>query len=488
MGLYLAAISISITDEEILLGHSTSIAQLSVSVPLLVNFGIAPLVFVMLHIMTLFRYYALIGQLREFHTVLDARVDNSHDRNCCLSLLVNVEFVVPRARGERRSIRNLARSAFFYTFVAVFPTMVLLLIQVSSLRIQNINLNRLQNGLFWIDLLVLAGFLIMHRRQIDPDNASRWCSPRRVPCLMLLLLIIPAIAHIRWLHVAGSTDKTVLETVDRSGIGTLQAIWLQPLDLLLCPQPPQTYEFRSSLTESQPSRSGWNLPFLCRFVTLTNRPLVDPVWNGGAIADLRDDKYYDTGDRKALDSVQGISLKGRILRFANLDQVELYRANLNHADLRHAILSQANLMGATMWRARLDDADMYGARLQGVYLGEAHLERSDMRSTLMKGATLESAHLDNVRLVCANLTRANLEKADLTRADLTCATLEGANLSGANLTNVIWVDTDLTGVIGYDPTVIPMKRLPPGTVCRASDITDRAPSSNQAAPPRVMCP
>lgn len=492
VGLYLAAISISITDEEILLGHSTSIAQLSVSVPLLVNFGIAPLVFVVLHIMTLFRYYALMVQLRDFHGELAARVDNEQDRQRCLGLLVNVEFVVPGPSSERLSLRNMARAAFFYGFVAVFPTLVLLLIQVSSLRIQNANLNRLQDGMFWVDLVVLVAFLIMHRRQTETESWKPWRAIRRAPFVMLLFLMIPVVAHIRWLHVVRPGETTVLEREDSDDIGFLRAVWLQPLDLLLCPQPPSTYEYRSASGGSRINRSGWNLPFLCRFVTMTNRPLVNPVWLGGAIADLRDENYYPAGDPKSLGSVQGASLVGRILRFANLDQVELFRANLAHADLRHAILSQANLLGASLWRAKLDDADLYGARLQGVYLAGATAQRSDLRDSRMQGASFEQASLQHARLNGANLTCANLEgvslqHADLTGADMTCARLKGADLTGAILTGATWAGVEMKDVIGYDRAAVTVPPLPAGMVCHPSDAGRSAAATTGGGSQRAIC-
>ena len=77
VGLYLLATALSTTDEDLLLQHTTSIAQLGVQVPVVFSFAIAPLVFVALHVFTLVRYEA--------------------DRERCRQLLTNVEFVVSRA-------------------------------------------------------------------------------------------------------------------------------------------------------------------------------------------------------------------------------------------------------------------------------------------------------------------------------------------------------------------------------------------------------
>lgn len=96
VGVYLLAVASSTTDEDLLLGHTTNLAQLGVQVPPQISFGIAPWVFVALHVFTLVRYDMLGANLRHFSTEMGAvRPDLNRER--CRQLLTNVEFVIALA-------------------------------------------------------------------------------------------------------------------------------------------------------------------------------------------------------------------------------------------------------------------------------------------------------------------------------------------------------------------------------------------------------
>jgi hypothetical protein len=66
LGVYLLAVVASTTDEDLLLGHTTNLAELGVQVPPQVSFGIAPLVFVAPHVFTLVRYDLLAPMCGSF--------------------------------------------------------------------------------------------------------------------------------------------------------------------------------------------------------------------------------------------------------------------------------------------------------------------------------------------------------------------------------------------------------------------------------------
>ena len=111
------------------------------------------------------------------------------------------------------------------------------------------------------------------------------------------------------------------------------------------------------------------------------------------------------------------------LRWADLDEADLYKADLTGADLRGAYLYKADLSGAGLrWAdlrwANLDEADLYKADLTGADL---------------TGADLRWADLSGADLRWANLNEADLYKADLTGADLTGADLRGVYLYKADL-------------------------------------------------------
>jgi hypothetical protein len=164
LGIYLLAVSVSTTGEDLLLGHTTSIAQLGVQVAPEVSFGIAPLVFVAVHVFTLIRYDLLAVNLRSFRSELDATVPLAADRERCRQLLSKVEFVVALAVPSDSSLYSRLFNWVARAIIAVFPVVVLLAMKISELRYQNVWLNQVQRAALLIDLLMLVWFFSPKRR------------------------------------------------------------------------------------------------------------------------------------------------------------------------------------------------------------------------------------------------------------------------------------------------------------------------------------
>jgi uncharacterized protein YjbI with pentapeptide repeats len=185
---------------------------------------------------------------------------------------------------------------------------------------------------------------------------------------------------------------------------------------------------------------------------------------------------------EAAPATRSISLRGRDLRFARLDRVDLRQADLTGANLDGASLAGADLRGvrlrcadnnaaqqpedrskaqcasargADFSAAQLADASLVGADLRGAKFDDAALEGADLGNGLMSGASFERARLQRASLsgaslqgtsfVLANLQGAGLAGAKLQMADLTGAALQGANLSLARLAGAVLRDADLEG-------------------------------------------
>jgi uncharacterized protein YjbI with pentapeptide repeats len=180
---------------------------------------------------------------------------------------------------------------------------------------------------------------------------------------------------------------------------------------------------------------------------------------------------------------RSVSLRGRDLRFARLDRVDLRRADLTGANLDGASLAGADLRGARLRcaengapqpsddrrkaqcasargadfsGARLADASLAGADLRGAKFDDASLERADLSRSLISGARFERAGLQRADLsavasergasfVLANLQGANLAGARLQMADFSGASLPGVNLSLAYLAGAVLREADLEG-------------------------------------------
>lgn len=102
----------------------------------------------------------------------------------------------------------------------------------------------------------------------------------------------------------------------------------------------------------------------------------------------------------------------------------------DEASLRGVVLKNANLAGARFERADLSGAD----------LSYANLEQANLR-----GANLRGARLQGASLAKADLTGADLGEADLGFAVLEGALLDGANLGGARFSQSTWIDGRVCG-------------------------------------------
>ena len=170
VGLYLIAAALSTTDEDLLLEHTTSIAQLGVQVPVIFTFAMAPFVFVALHVFTLIRYDMLAANLRQFRGDLDAMVGLPSGRERCRQLLANVEFVIAQGVPRGSPLHNWVFRWVWFSLVAIFPVAVLLVVQVRALRYQSGIVISADRAALISDLLLLVWFF--HRRRLAEGRGA----------------------------------------------------------------------------------------------------------------------------------------------------------------------------------------------------------------------------------------------------------------------------------------------------------------------------
>ncbi len=437
IGLFLLATAFSATDEDLLLNHAISISQLGgAQVPVVFAFGLAPTVFLAAHLYTLIRYDMLASNLRQLLADLPRMVPLEADRERCRQLLANVEFVndlvmPPKSRASSWMFR--------WTVVfllAVFPVAVLLLVQISSLRLQHAVVNTIHHSCLVIDLVLLVWFF--GRRGGDGDW-SFWTAPQRRHATLCALPVVVMAIDLAWLNVPGADATTVREDIlDYADYGqqrhdkneslldrrtrVLLALPVQPIDLLICPY------------------VGWG----CRFLTVTHRPLVAKVWDARGFTELRGGAEVTP---KSLAAIERASLRGRVLRFAVLTGSELFGADLTGAQLQHADLTDVVMKGAVLPEAQLQQADLTIVVMKGAVLEEAQLQGTDLTSAQLQGADLFGARLQDANLSLAELQGANLAGAKLQGANLVGAQLQGADLRGAQLQGANLSSAKLQGAV-----------------------------------------
>ena len=401
IGLFLLATSFSATDEDLLIGKSISISQLGgVTVPVVLSFGFMPAIFLALHLYTLIRFDLLMQNLRHFEAELRAHVPLQRDRDRCLQLLANTEFIQAAVQPE-------ASFVFRWTYrfmLAVFPVAVLLLVQLGSLRLQSDVVNIVHHITILLDILLLIWFF--RRQRPSGDSVLLWLFKGGRFVLPVLVLGF----NFAWCRVPSAEETTV-------GAGkqadSFIEVFLQPVDLLLCP----------------------HVGFGCRYLSVPGRTLVGKVWDNRTFVELRAGKPLDE-DRRA--AFEPLVLQNKRLRFANLSGSQFFNVDLTGADLQHARLDEAWMTRAELYRAQMQGASLWGAQLQGASLGDAQLQGASLSGAQLQGASLGLAQLQGALLWGAQLRgawffEAQMQGASLDGAQLQGASLEGARLQGASL-------------------------------------------------------
>jgi uncharacterized protein YjbI with pentapeptide repeats len=159
----------------------------------------------------------------------------------------------------------------------------------------------------------------------------------------------------------------------------------------------------------------------------------------------------DTGKRGCT-WLQGSRFQFAELQGAVLDDAYLQGASLIGAQLQGASLKRAQLQGAVLFAAQLQGAVLDGAHLQGAMLPGAQLQGASLAGAKLQGALLDRLLEDGVQLQGASLRGAELQGSLLDGAHLQGAVLDDAHLQGAMLRNVLvwrlsWRDAEIDGTL-----------------------------------------
>lgn len=130
---------------------------------------------------------------------------------------------------------------------------------------------------------------------------------------------------------------------------------------------------------------------------------------------------------------------------SNLQNSNLYDADLSFTDLSNANLQSADLEKATLIRTLLAGSKADGARFDRI---EAY--RSEMSHMSAVDATFVSAEMQRVSLRGANLAGADFTKAELGRVNFEKAILTGSKFKLANMSRVNLNNARLDGTVDFD--------------------------------------
>ena len=387
--------------------------------PVVFAFGLAPAVFVAAHFYTLIRYDMLAGTCGSSAKTWRRWRCRRRIADRCRQLLANVEFVNALAMPKGSRASSWMFSWTVRALLAVFPVVVLLLVQLQSLRLQSEWVNWTHHACIAADLVLLVWFF-GRLRVTTPGISGPHRSGGRSRCAGCRCVIIAV--DLAWLQVPGPDSQTAgkdlaayLRQYPEAPASLMQRVgwWARSTRSICCfarRAPGDVGSSPSRIASSWP-RYGMRQP--------SSRCVPARML-----------------DAKHLASFEGASLSGRTLRFADLTASELFAADLTDADLRHAVLSttlQRGLKNSCRVPVRGPVAGRQpaaDAQLQGANLAAAQLQGADLCEAQLQGADLRGAQLQGANLIEAQLQGANLSEAQLQGANLVQAQLQGAALRG----------------------------------------------------------
>jgi uncharacterized protein YjbI with pentapeptide repeats len=395
LGLYLVVAVGGVTHRQLLLDEQIKLPILSVDLPLVDFFLVAPALFVIFHIYVLVQVLLLCRTAAAYNEAVEHSITVASDRARIRQRLANTLFaqIFAGSPREREGLLGALLRLMARATLVIGPVIVLLIFQLAFLPYQD-------------RVVTLA-----HRVLILADLG------------MILLLwygIFQASHDISWRVFARPSGALFI------AIALVLFSWL-------------------GLSYPGEPHADWMRAGECGqliFVDRLELPLVDVV------DDDKLAKMESTASVKGQSPPQGErtqDFSDRQFRRANFYRADFRRVDFTAADLRHANLAYAELQGATLTSADLRGADLEGAQMQGAdlslrpirTLGQATSSINFLPAADLRHASLSGAQLQGARLAVANMRGANLRFASMQGADLFSAWLNGADLKWAQMQGAV---------------------------------------------------
>ena len=433
---YLMIAVAGVTHKDLLLEQPVELPVLQVQIQLTQFFQFAPLVLVLMHLGLIAQLVLLARETLELDQGI-RMLETTDRRTHPLRLELNNYFFVQAIAGPHRSA---VMSAFLHGMswltLVILPVLIMLYMQVVFLPYHNIGIAWTQRLLLVADIaiLILIG-VFLSRMETSFFTAFLRNSTAHPFTFLSTALLLIAVALFSFF------------------VATIPG---EALDRLTWPMRGITHVDGSAMS-GRAAQAGFQLPFM----------------SGNADEALlgifrRNLHVTDTDlvvDHDQTPGEQSLSLRGRDLRYAQLDRTDLHQADLTGADLQDASLTGTDLRGALLHCADINElllsqdrkaarcTSARGANFTRARLGDARLTGIDARGAIFDDANLEGAVLSYSRLTGANFSSANLEKAELQGgveaqgANFLIAALQGADLNGAQLQYADFSSASLQGAV-----------------------------------------
>ncbi len=451
MAYFMIAVA-GVTHKDLLLEKAVQLPILNVPIPLVQFFQFAPIFLLLFHLGLISQLALLARKTLEFDISV-RQLEPTRRRTHPLRLELHNFFFVQGIAGPHRSwVMSLFLHSMSWLTLAILPVVLLLFIQISFLPYHDVTITWTHRIALLLDIGVLTLIGVFLTRAETNFFLAFWRTSISHPFSFVMTSGLLTFVALFSFFVATVPGETLDIRVQR---------YLQTGQ-------------KDANTASTSYLEGFSIPFLwgsddgSLFGFFHRNLIVTDI-------DLVVDKDVTPGE-------SSISLRGRDLRFANLDRSDLHQAdmtgvNLDGASLIGTDLSNAKLscqdetellLGegrakakcASARNANFSKVKLRGAQMTGIDISGSKFEEANLESVVLKFAIMENTSFWNANLRKADLTAgiqgqgasfvvAHLEGADLNGgqlqfADFSNAHLQASSLSHAHLQGAVLRDADLS--------------------------------------------
>jgi uncharacterized protein YjbI with pentapeptide repeats len=462
---YLGIAAGGVTHRDLFLENPVKLPFLSIDLPLVEFFTLAPIIFIIMHAYMLLQMVLLAGKIGAFHRALRREVADHVTRDDIRRQLPNnilVQFLAGPSTARSGVLGFLLRAIAWITLVFA-PLLLLLFVQIKFLPYHDLKVTWLNRAAIAIDIGLLWALWPSVLRGSDRLSRPRLREHWRWALGSVFLLwfsLLVAVVPGEWTFLRISWIPTQLPPRSNA-LRDWRQWWSEDFTSA------EEFLFEGTVDDVRGTASS---PF-------SNRLILPPD------SDFIDHSRLDSATKLAV-LPRALSLRGRDLRGAILTGAILPRADFTGAQLDGAILNRAIMREATIGcgetaaecasfrETQLKNADLKAAVIRGADFGRADLSNAQLqgadivaldliepgsadiepsfRGTRLIGAQLLGARISHADMRAANLTRAQLQGVLIEQSDLRGTALDNAELDGAELNEVklngsVLLETDLRG-------------------------------------------
>jgi hypothetical protein len=434
-GTYLIVTVGSVTHRQLFLEDPIRLPLLSVDLPMVAFFVVAPVLFLIFHIYLLLHLKLMADKVRRYSDLVDEAGLTKIAENRVRLQLPDFDFVQVLA-GPHEGRNNLSEWLLIliaWITVVIGPLVLLLLTQLQFLPYHLAWATWAQRTVIVLDIAVLWRFWpdILPRTRLGrgPFSARRIVAAFVSTALIgfsIAIATFPGEAvYENWIArniripeapvSKGSAPPLVAPHIEKLLKGQFLAQYPgRPLTTVSLTK----YLFEGGIDEVKPT--GW---FSNRLILLDQELVDTDKLQRNISKEERERKFALQGERTRI-------LRGRDLRGAWLNGADLRRADLKGVQLQGASLWNAQLQGAILDAAQLQGAMLNVAQLQGASLNRAQMQGASLVNTELQGASLNGAQLQGAEFGNARLDYSDLRESLVWRSSRQQIVLAGADLAG----------------------------------------------------------